>query len=95
MKKIEVNPGYRTDHACITIELEINEQKKGEGFWKLNNSVLNDKEYVKKVKQVIENTKKYYALLPYNPEAINNIPEMDLCFSCDDSIFLEMLLMNI
>ena len=37
----------KTDHSAIVIELQDVEDKvKGPGFWKLNCSLLNDKEYV-------------------------------------------------
>ena len=38
---------HKTDHSAIVIELQDVEDKvKGPGFWKLNCSLLNDKEYV-------------------------------------------------
>ena len=40
----------KTDHSAIVIELQDVEDKvKGPGFWKLNCSILKDKEYVNKL----------------------------------------------
>ena len=37
----------KTDHSTIVIELQdVEDRVKGPGFWKLNYSLLNDKEYV-------------------------------------------------
>ena len=37
----------KTDHSAIVIELQdVEDRVKGPGFWKLNCSLLNDKEYV-------------------------------------------------
>ena len=37
----------KTDHSAITIEFQdVDDNVKGPGFWKLNCSLLNDKQYV-------------------------------------------------
>ena len=37
----------KTDHSAITIEFQdVDDKVKGPGFWKLNCSLLNDKQYV-------------------------------------------------
>ena len=44
-----------TDHSCVRIILNTSVQPRGPGFWKLNTSLLNDKDYVKMIKNVINN----------------------------------------
>ena len=40
----------KSDHSEIVIELQdVEDKMKGPGFWKLNRSLLNDKEYVKEL----------------------------------------------
>ena len=37
----------KTDHSAIVIEFQdVDERVKGPGFWKLNCTLLNDKQYV-------------------------------------------------
>ena len=44
---VDMISAIKTDHSAIVIELQDVEDKvKGPGFWKLNCSLLNDKEYV-------------------------------------------------
>ena len=52
----DIKPGYKTDHSKINLSLitEINER--GRGFWKLNCSLLSDKEYVELIKHTITDT---------------------------------------
>ena len=47
-------PGFGTDHSLINLNIKLLEgQEKGKGFWKFNNSLLKDKDYMKKVKETI------------------------------------------
>ena len=48
--------GLDSDHSCITLELSFCKTKRGRGFWKLNCSHLEDKNYVDKIKLCIETT---------------------------------------
>ena len=58
--KADIVPGYRTDHSGILLKLKINENERGPGYWKFNCSLLKDKEYVKMVKETIEEVKTIY-----------------------------------
>ena len=49
-------PGYCTDHSMITITLKLLNHPRGRGFWKLNSSLLNDPEYIGKIKETITET---------------------------------------
>ena len=88
-------PGYKSDHSAITIELKLNNFKKGKGFWKLNNSLLYDRVYVNKVKDKIRETKIKYALPVYNFNNIDEIDEMELQLTISEQTFFDILLMDI
>ena len=44
------------DHKAVTTEIYLNPNKRGKGYWKLNNSLLKDELYKNKVIQEIRNT---------------------------------------
>ena len=47
---VDMISAIKTDHSVITIEFQdVNDKVKGPGFWKLNGSLLNDKQYVDEV----------------------------------------------
>jgi hypothetical protein len=46
-----IKPGYRYDHSVV--ELNLSNQLKGPGLWKLNNSLLMDEKYIREIKKVI------------------------------------------
>ena len=68
-----ISPGYRTDHSLLELSLSITDFKKGKGFWKFNNSLLRDKVFVDKVKQIINLLKEQYAASPYDRANITTI----------------------
>ena len=61
----------------------------------INNSLLNDCVYVDKIKDTIRDVKQKYAVSPYNPGDVHNIPVEDLFLSIDDQSFFEQLLLEI
>ena len=38
--------GYRTDHSAITLQIKLNKNDRGKGYWKFNNSLLRDENYI-------------------------------------------------
>ena len=46
-------PGYRSDHSGILLDLTLNENERGRGYWKFNNSLLKDQNYIKLVKDTL------------------------------------------
>ena len=42
-------PGYRTDHPMILLSFKLNKFTKGHAFWKFNNSLFHDIEYVTEI----------------------------------------------
>lgn len=61
--QIKFENSYRSDHSPVVL---TNEFKGGKGFWKFNNSLLTDKDYVKLIKEKICEVKLQYACLVYN-----------------------------
>lgn len=87
--KIEIKPGYRSDHSIIKLQLTISEEARGKGFWKFNTSLLNDNLYMPIIKEIIKVNIERYA-----------IPEQDLTshnveFIISDQLFFETLKMEI
>ena len=52
-KNCDIVPGYRSDHSCITLNIDVNEETRGRGFWKFNSELLLDQEFKKDVKKTI------------------------------------------
>ena len=91
----DIKQGYRTDHNIIEVELKLSDFKKQAGFWKFNNSLLGDKMYVQKIKQVILDLKMELAATPYERTEIPNISNETLEFTLSDQSFFEQLLLRI
>ena len=97
--KVEIKPGYRTDHSLITLELNYAEQHRGRGLFKFNCSLLRDSNYSALVKQVIKNTITDYALPVYRTDflvssiGIENLNEIQ--FTISDSLLFDVLILNI
>ena len=62
-EKVDILPGYRSDQSMIILEIKFSNFRQGKGFWKLNNSLLQDLEYVNKVNAIIKKTLKHMLLL--------------------------------
>ena len=50
----EIITGIRSDHEPVTLTLCLNKEKRGPGYFKINNSILLDNEYQEKIKSSIE-----------------------------------------
>ena len=52
--KTEILPGYKAAHSFPAMTyLDIQERTKGNGYWKLNTSHLQDEDFVKEIKKII------------------------------------------
>jgi len=87
--KTEINPGYRSDHSIISLNIKINNQTRGKGFWKFNTSLLHDEQYIQEIKQVIRENIERYAIPGQNLE------NKDILFEINDQLFFETLKMEI
>lgn len=62
--KLGIEPGRRSDHSIVYLQLELVESfKRGKGFWKFNTSLLKDEDYVTKINSCIEQCKDKYKYL--------------------------------
>ena len=69
----QINTKYRSDHAPISCSLTISNDNRGPGVWRMNNSLLADKEFETLIKKEINNFKQIYAATPYHPDYINSV----------------------
>ena len=89
-------PGYRSDHSLIEITLDFNKNaKRSRTFWKFNNSLLYNIDFVKEVKESILSTKKQYAALVYSVDNISEVENELYVSTINPQLFLEIILLNI
>ena len=88
-------PGYRSDHSLIEIKINVCELKRGRGIWKLNFSLLKNKDYLILINNIIDSEKLAYAIPICNPDNITNMPDSELNLTIPDDKFLEILLLKI
>ena len=51
----DINPGIQSDHSVTTLSTKsIEQQQRGRGYWKLNNSLLSDVKYVTMIEEVVQ-----------------------------------------
>ena len=80
-------PGYRSDHTTITIKLCFDKNERGRGFWKFNDSLLKDPNFIQKVKDAILKVKRQYAPIPNNRDKIFKIERHDFQPNLNDQLF--------
>ena len=93
-KKSLIETSYRSDHSIITLELNLTDFTHGRSYWKHNNSLLSDSEYLSPINRKIVQIKQQYALPVYNMEEIDRLPNKEIQFTINDQLFLETLLME-
>ena len=52
-KSADISQSIMSDHKTATFFLDVELIKRGSGYWKINNSILNDNDYIKMIKRVI------------------------------------------
>ena len=87
-----IHASYRSDHHIISLQLKLNNYKKGKGSWKFNNSLLNNNEFINLIKKEISLIKETYALPIYNPEMVSKIKDINLEIMIPDTLFIDTLL---
>ena len=94
--------GYRTDHSGIFLKLNLNENERGKCYWKFNNSLLKDRDYIRIVKKTIKDVVDTYKVDQQNN--INNNDNNDDNnnnnggnneYTINGQMLLEMLLLMI
>ena len=91
-----ISPGYRTDHSAIELSFFINKFERGRGLWRFNSQLLQNKEYIQLVKNLIKEEIVKYAVAVYSQTFLNTSGcEKEMQLTIDDSTFLEVLLLRI
>ena len=73
-----IYPGFRSDHSLITMSIQLHNEKRGRGFWKLNVSLLLDKEYVSKIRKVITDSYSLYRSQGTAPDITWEVIKLDI-----------------
>ena len=67
-EQVDIIPAPSTDHSAVTLRIKsLPGVKNGPSFWKFNNSLINDNNYIRETKNVINNCK-----VKMNSEGIKN-----------------------
>ena len=54
VENVVIQNSYRSNHAWVILTISLSQIKTGRGLWKVNNSLLTDKQYVHTVKEIIK-----------------------------------------
>jgi hypothetical protein len=65
-------PKYKSDHSPVIVEILISKHARGNGYWKFNNSLLKEVEFVKMIKDTILDIKSQYAAAPHDGDNVKN-----------------------
>ena len=58
IRNVDILPGLSSDHSIVTLTVDIQDTNiRGKGYWKFNNDLLLDNEYVNKIKNTINSIK--------------------------------------
>ena len=91
----DIKYGYRSDHSMIVLKMSFGTEIKRNTFWKMNNLLLKDKDYLSLVNEEIRAVVEEYAVPIYNRDMLQYIPKSEIQLTISDQLFLEMLLMKI
>ena len=94
-KSTEIQPSYRSDHNPVILSLTKSVFKRERMYWKFNNSLLYDREYVQEIKKIITKVKQQYCIPIYNLQNIDIIPNNEITFGISDQLFFETVLLEI
>ena len=110
VQKVEILTTCFSDHSPIVLEIDFSKFKRGRGFWKMNNSLLSDMNYVKIIKNTIKRVTAQYATINDEPNFferasieqleqfyLSQTPEslQTLPLQINSELFLDTLMMEI
>ena len=73
-----IKSSYRSDHSIIELKICISKFNHGKRVWKMNNTLLKNKDYLDLINKVITEEKFKYALPIYSFEYINTNDDIQL-----------------
>ena len=94
VRSVSISPGINSDHSHIGMKISLAGQEKGKGFWKFNNSLLKDPQYVEIVKKCIEEVTELYQA-EYQIENTNEINYDNMEFTINDQLLFDTLKLSI
>ena len=98
VENCDILPGIQSDHSMPVLEIDFSRFSRGRGFFKFNNSLINDYEYVKLIEDTIREVTIQYAEDIYNKDFLKNATPEQLQMvvsTIDPQLFLEVLLFEI
>ena len=52
--RLDVRPGFRSDHSLVILDIAFQKFVRGPGFWKLNTALLHDQDYIQKMNNLLD-----------------------------------------
>ena len=97
VQNVDILPKCYSDHSPILLDIDFTRFNRGRGFWKMNNSLLSDIEYVDMVKQTIKRVTTEYAIINNDENYYQNAEShvLDIFFSEQTPESLQMLQLKI
>ena len=95
IQNCDITAGYRSDHSILKIQLQISKFEIGKGLWKLNCNLLKNIEYIELINKTINEVKLRYALPVYNINYLETVSDLDIKFTIDEDILLELIMYKI
>ena len=76
--KCDIAPGFKSDHSLVSLEIDFSKVQLGRGFFKFNNSLLHDPEYVNLIKKTIRYVTRQYSTVHYEDNFWESLPSINL-----------------
>ena len=54
MEEVTTWPGFKSDHLLISLDIVYSLNTRGPGYWKFNNSLLKDPEFLKAINNLLD-----------------------------------------
>ena len=58
---LDIKPVLKCDHNAVSMKLKITHKKRGNGFWKINNSLLKDDVYKENIRNIVNKVELEYS----------------------------------
>ena len=71
-------PSFCSDHSSIELEIDFSKFVRGKGFWKFNNSLLSDPQYLELIKSTIKRVTAQYAIIDGDENFYTNATEEEI-----------------
>ena len=75
VQNTNILPTCFSDHSPVILDVDFSRFSRGKGFWKFNNSLLKDTNYLEIIKNLIKRVVCQYATVEGNPDFLNQIPQ--------------------